>query len=50
MQEFGKDKYYLIRTYGCQMNEHDTEVMKGLFEQMGYTANRRQAESRCHLA
>ena len=20
------------------MNEHDTEVMKGLFEQMGYTA------------
>ncbi|CAN7527759.1 tRNA (N6-isopentenyl adenosine(37)-C2)-methylthiotransferase MiaB [Paenibacillus sp. LjRoot56] len=38
MQEFGKDKYYLITTYGCQMNEHDTEVMRGLFEQMGYTA------------
>ncbi|MFC5448424.1 tRNA (N6-isopentenyl adenosine(37)-C2)-methylthiotransferase MiaB [Paenibacillus aestuarii] len=36
MQEFGKDKFYLIRTFGCQMNEHDTEVMKGLLEQMGY--------------
>jgi len=36
MQAFGQDKYYLIRTYGCQMNEHDTEVMKGLLEQMGY--------------
>ncbi|UJF35415.1 tRNA (N6-isopentenyl adenosine(37)-C2)-methylthiotransferase MiaB [Paenibacillus hexagrammi] len=38
MKEFGADKYYLIRTFGCQMNEHDTEVMKGLFEQMGYQA------------
>ncbi|MEW9697636.1 tRNA (N6-isopentenyl adenosine(37)-C2)-methylthiotransferase MiaB [Paenibacillus sp. SI8] len=38
MLTFGKDKYYLITTYGCQMNEHDTEVMKGLFEQMGYTS------------
>jgi tRNA-2-methylthio-N6-dimethylallyladenosine synthase len=38
MTTFGKDKYYLITTYGCQMNEHDTEVMKGLFEQMGYTS------------
>ncbi|MGG1516800.1 tRNA (N6-isopentenyl adenosine(37)-C2)-methylthiotransferase MiaB [Paenibacillus oryzisoli] len=36
MQEFGQGKYYLIATYGCQMNEHDTEVMRGLFEQMGY--------------
>ncbi|WP_270170519.1 tRNA (N6-isopentenyl adenosine(37)-C2)-methylthiotransferase MiaB [Paenibacillus sp. SYP-B4298] len=38
MSTFGKGKYYTIYTYGCQMNEHDTEVMRGMFEQMGYTA------------
>ncbi|GAA0461806.1 tRNA (N6-isopentenyl adenosine(37)-C2)-methylthiotransferase MiaB [Alkalibacillus silvisoli] len=34
----GVGKKYLIRTYGCQMNEHDTEVMSGLLEEMGYEA------------
>ncbi|WP_028550506.1 tRNA (N6-isopentenyl adenosine(37)-C2)-methylthiotransferase MiaB [Paenibacillus sp. UNC451MF] len=38
MQKFGQDKYYLIQTYGCQMNEHDTETIMGLLEQMGYKA------------
>lgn len=37
MQKIGKDKKFLIRTYGCQMNEHDTEVMAGIFTDMGYT-------------
>ncbi len=31
-----RHKTYYIRTYGCQMNEHDTEVMSGILEQMGY--------------
>ncbi|NMO96246.1 tRNA (N6-isopentenyl adenosine(37)-C2)-methylthiotransferase MiaB [Paenibacillus lemnae] len=33
----GKDKHYLVYTFGCQMNEHDSETIKGLLEQMGYT-------------
>ncbi len=30
-------KRYFIETWGCQMNEHDTEKMAGLLENMGYT-------------
>lgn len=37
---------YLIETYGCQMNEHDSERMAGLLEQAGYerTADDRDAD------
>ncbi|MFV9509766.1 tRNA (N6-isopentenyl adenosine(37)-C2)-methylthiotransferase MiaB [Tepidibacillus sp. LV47] len=36
MANIGKGKYYLIRTYGCQMNSHDSETMAGILEHMGY--------------
>ncbi len=39
MRTFGTDhgqKYYHIQTYGCQMNEHDTETIAGLLEKMGF--------------
>jgi tRNA-2-methylthio-N6-dimethylallyladenosine synthase len=29
---------YLIRTFGCQMNEHDSERMAGMLEAEGYAA------------
>ena len=31
-------KRYFVRTFGCQMNEHDSERIAGLFEQDGMTA------------
>jgi tRNA-2-methylthio-N6-dimethylallyladenosine synthase len=36
LQGMGKGKKFIINTYGCQMNEHDTEVMAGIFIQLGY--------------
>jgi tRNA-2-methylthio-N6-dimethylallyladenosine synthase len=38
MKAIGAGRLYHITTYGCQMNEHDTETIKGLLEQMGYTS------------
>ena len=31
-------KKYLIETFGCQMNVHDSERMAGLLDQAGYEA------------
>lgn len=46
LRTIGRGKFYHIQTYGCQMNEHDTETMKGMLEEMGYTwtENRREAD------
>lgn len=32
----GKDKTYFIKTYGCQMNEHDSENIKAMLEDMSF--------------
>ena len=37
LEMLGKDKTYLILTYGCQMNEHDSENIAGIMEDMSYT-------------
>ena len=37
ISEIGKDKKYLILTYGCQMNVHDSEYISGIMEYIGYT-------------
>ena len=34
--KFGKNKKYYVRTYGCQMNEHDSEKICGMLESVGF--------------
>ena len=35
-QNIVNDKKYFLKTYGCQMNEHDSENMKAILEEMGF--------------
>ena len=37
LKVLGKDKKYFIKTYGCQMNEHDSENIKAILEDMSFT-------------
>ena len=32
LKELGKNKKYFVKTYGCQMNEHDSENIKAILE------------------
>lgn len=45
MRHIGAGHHYLIKTYGCQMNEHDTETIAGILEQMGYTATEEEQKA-----
>jgi tRNA-2-methylthio-N6-dimethylallyladenosine synthase len=36
---------YHLTTFGCQMNEHDSERMKGMLESLGYTEAPERAEA-----
>ncbi|CUP71541.1 tRNA (N6-isopentenyl adenosine(37)-C2)-methylthiotransferase MiaB [Clostridium baratii] len=35
--EENKEKYFSILTYGCQMNEEDSEKLSGMLKRIGYT-------------
>ena len=36
---------YHVTTFGCQMNEHDSERMKGMLDSLGYTEAPERAEA-----
>jgi tRNA-2-methylthio-N6-dimethylallyladenosine synthase len=38
-------KRYHVTTFGCQMNEHDSERMKGMLDSLGYEAAQTRAEA-----
>ncbi len=37
LKNLGQNKKYYIKTYGCQMNEHDTENIKAILEDMSFS-------------
>jgi len=39
-QRIYEGKTYYIRTYGCQMNVHDSEEIKGLLETLGFSESK----------
>ncbi|SES29522.1 tRNA (N6-isopentenyl adenosine(37)-C2)-methylthiotransferase MiaB [Salisediminibacterium halotolerans] len=45
MKEIGVGKKFLIRTYGCQMNEHDSENMAGILLEMGFESTTFQEDA-----
>lgn len=36
LKKLGQGKYYYIKTYGCQMNVHDSENIKAILESMSF--------------
>ena len=39
LKNIGLGKTYYIKTYGCQMNVHDSENIKAILEDMGFSEN-----------
>jgi len=36
LKKIGSGKKYFLKTYGCQMNEHDSENLKAMLEELGF--------------
>ena len=45
LKNIGKNKKYFVKTYGCQMNEHDSENIEAMLEEMGYTKEENYEEA-----
>jgi len=42
---FGRNKKFYLKTYGCQMNEHDSEKIRAILFDLGYTEHDVMEES-----
>ena len=45
LKSFAKGRYFYIRTYGCQANIRDEEVMAGFLTEAGFTRTYEQAQA-----
>jgi len=45
LKNIGTNKKYYIKTYGCQMNVHNTENIKAILENMSFTESKTQTEA-----
>lgn len=45
IENIGKAKKFLIDTFGCQMNVHDSEVISGILSRLGYTATDKERDA-----
>jgi len=43
--KIGHKPRYTIITYGCQMNEHDSETLAGMLENMGYVSTEEEKDA-----
>ena len=41
----GAGRTYEVRTFGCQMNVHDSERLSGMLERAGYVAAEQETEA-----
>ena len=43
--KIGKAKKFLIDTFGCQMNVHDSEIIAGILNRLGYTVTDKEEDA-----
>ncbi|NLB62349.1 MAG: tRNA (N6-isopentenyl adenosine(37)-C2)-methylthiotransferase MiaB [Clostridiales bacterium] len=44
-EQYGAGKKYFVESYGCQMNDHDSERLRGMLDIMGYTPSENKFEA-----
>ncbi len=45
VRNIGVNKYFYLRTYGCQANERDSETIKGILVSLGFTQTQKEEEA-----